>query len=313
VRLISHLRLLPTTLERLTVSRDLFLALAQIRPPLGHPIGMLPTPLGLELVAMLFQPGLMPGAAATTRGNAGLAVLPRPASALVEELLSAGCAVRAHQPTKGPEIRFSSWGPRFFEFLSRNTGAGVTGAWTTTADRPPTGVTASAGHHQIGNRPRRSTFADWNLVISGQWVCFAPCRTAIAAERLAFDRLSHQFAPRSVVPSRCGLASSSALLAFVFSSAAGAASVTSLARLDVAPAIQAELHQHRGSALLLLLAGVDLRPEHRLRLHRRRRVMDDVRRRLVVAAAWLPVVRFLRAHLADYFAGFGVTGKPGLV
>ena len=41
--------------------------------------------------------------------------------------------------------------------------------------------------------------------------------------------------------------------------------------------------------------------------------MDDVRRRLVVAAAWLPVVRFLRAHLADYFAGFGVTGKPGLV
>jgi len=141
--------------------------------------------------------------------------------------------------------------------------------WNCNYGRPP----------HIGNRPRRSTFADWNLVVAGQWVGFAPSRTAIGAERLPIDRLSHQFAPRSVVLSRCGLASSSALLAFVCSPAVGAAPVPSLACLDVAPAVEAELHQHGGSALLLLLAGVVLRPEHRLRLHRRRRVMDEVRRR----------------------------------
>jgi hypothetical protein len=64
--------LLPT-LERPSVSRDLLTVSPHARSPLGHPLGVLPAPLGLELVAVLFQPGFMPATAAASRWNARLA------------------------------------------------------------------------------------------------------------------------------------------------------------------------------------------------------------------------------------------------
>jgi hypothetical protein len=57
------------------VRRDRLLMLRHARPPLGHPLGVLPASLGLELVAVFSEPGFGPGAPATARRNARLAVL----------------------------------------------------------------------------------------------------------------------------------------------------------------------------------------------------------------------------------------------
>jgi len=63
-------------------------------------------PLALELVAVLSQPGLMPGGATGTRWNAALAVLSRPAtaSASVDDRFAAGRAVWAYQPNEGLDV-----------------------------------------------------------------------------------------------------------------------------------------------------------------------------------------------------------------
>jgi len=88
------------TLERSSVPRDLPLALTQVRPPFRHELGVLPVPLSLELVAVFSEPGFAPGRGAASRWDAGFAVTARPALAPVDEFPAAGCAVRAHQPTR---------------------------------------------------------------------------------------------------------------------------------------------------------------------------------------------------------------------
>jgi hypothetical protein len=102
--------LLPT-LERPSVSRDLLAVSPHARSPLGHPLGVLPAPLGLELLVVFSEPSLVPGGPAASRRNADLAALPRPAPASVDERFAAGCAGRAQQPISG-SIRFSEVGPR---------------------------------------------------------------------------------------------------------------------------------------------------------------------------------------------------------
>ena len=92
--------LLPT-LECPSVSRDLLAVSPHARSPLGHPFGVLPAPLGLELVVVFSEPGFSPDRGAASLRNAGLAVPTRPASASIGDRFAAGCAVRAHQPIKG--------------------------------------------------------------------------------------------------------------------------------------------------------------------------------------------------------------------
>jgi hypothetical protein len=109
--------LLPT-LERPSVSRDLLAVSPHARSPLGHPLGVLPAPLGLELVVVFSEPSLVPGGAAASRRNADLAVPPRPAPASIGDRFAAGCAVRAHQPTRGP-VGFQIGVPGFFSRFPR--------------------------------------------------------------------------------------------------------------------------------------------------------------------------------------------------
>src|SRR5256885_2701151 len=98
--------LLPT-LERPSISSDLLAVLTHRRSPFGHSLRVFRLALGLELVAVLSEPGFAPGAAPASRRNAGLAVFPRPAPAFVAIFLPQAGHLAVIRPG-GPKFDFQT-------------------------------------------------------------------------------------------------------------------------------------------------------------------------------------------------------------